>query len=74
MKELTDIQRRYYKWLLKMTLKNHNFPTRHEAAQRFGVNLNTVQLHVSALERKGHIKRVPFSPKYKFVNVTLVIK
>ena len=72
MKELTKLQQQYYKWLLKMTLKNHNFPTRQETARHFGVNLNAAQFHIVELERKGYIKQIPYSPKYKFTNVKLV--
>ena len=73
MKELTKLQEKYYNWLLKQTLKNHNFPTRQEAANHFGVNLNAAQFHIVELERKGYIKQLPYSPKYKFVDVKLTI-
>lgn len=73
MKGLTKIQERYHDWLLRMTLKNHNFPTRQEAAEHFGVNLSAALFHIMALERKKLIERVPGSPKYKFVDIKLVI-
>ena len=73
MKGLTKLQQKYLDWLLKQTLKNHNFPTRQETASHFGVNLNAAQFHIVELERKGHIKQIPYSPKYKFTNVKLTV-
>lgn len=73
MKELTKLQQKYYDWLLRTMLKNHNFPTRSEAADHFDVGLNTVNSYLCVLEKKGHIKKVYLSPKYRFTNVKLVI-
>ena len=72
MKEITKLQHKYYSWLLRQTLKNHNFPTRQETANHFGVNLNAAQFHIVELERKGYIQQLPNSPRYKFTNIKLV--
>lgn len=74
MREMTKIQGKYYKWALRFTLKNHNFPTKSEIADHFGVAINNTQLHMTALERKGWIKRIPDSPKYKFTKVKLRVE
>lgn len=71
-REITKLQQKYLDWLLRMTLKNHNFPTRQETANHFGVNLNAAQFQIVELERKGYIKQLPYSPKYKFTNIKLV--
>lgn len=72
MKNLTKIQQKYYRWLLHTTLKNHNFPTRLETAKHFKVGLTAVNCHLMNLEKKGYIKKVKNSPKYKFTSVTFI--
>ncbi|HTL47780.1 MAG TPA: transcriptional repressor LexA [Verrucomicrobiae bacterium] len=57
-KPLTDNQRKVLEYLLKTKAQRHNFPSLHEVQAHFGFKaVGTVQDYLSALQRKGYIRR-----------------
>ena len=59
MDKLTDKQSKILDFIREYTLDNPYPPTFQEIAQKFKITIGTVQDHISALQRKGYIERIP---------------
>lgn len=59
MDKLTDKQSKILDFIREYTEENPYPPTFHEIASRFKITIGTVQDHISALQRKGYLERIP---------------
>ena len=57
MDELTKKQKKILRFIEKFSSENHYPPTFKEIADKFEITIGTVQDHISALNRKGYLKR-----------------